>query len=123
MGQNQIVGHSPRHVRLTTHHAHYAHYAHKRKLANCELRLNIKLTNEARTKLTKLYTKLTKLTKLRHLAHLAHQAHTLSPHLREVPRTSGRAGLVCAGLLRRKNIFYSILYTTKLANGHHILLD
>ena len=30
----------------------------------------------------------------------------LSRHLAEVPRASGRAVLVCARLLRRKNIFY-----------------
>ena len=33
-----------------------------------------------------------------------------SPHLGEVPRASGRVGLVGAGLLRRTNIFYSILF-------------
>ena len=31
----------------------------------------------------------------------------VSPHLGEVPHASGRAGLVCAGLLRRKHLFYS----------------
>ena len=32
-----------------------------------------------------------------------------SPHLGEAPRVSGRAVLVCAWLLRRKKLFYSIL--------------
>ena len=37
----------------------------------------------------------------------------LSPHLGEVTRASGRAGLVCAGLLRRKHIFCSILFVLR----------
>ena len=33
----------------------------------------------------------------------------VSPHLGEAPRASGRSGLVCAGLIRRKHRFYSML--------------
>ena len=46
-------------------------------------------------------------------------ADRLSPHLGVVPRASGRAGLVCAGLLRRKNI--SILFLSRAAQVARLL--